>query len=135
MRSSLAQRTPSDAQQSRVDPVCLGGGPLSYYSSREGNRIHSSTSDLTGFDLVGDRAQREGTSEPRGLIAGVAVDKDPRELGDLSYPAAVVFLFNFDREVHVAWEYVTRWRGVAIDTPAWVRLGILMLGAPEVVVG
>ena len=55
---------------------------------------------LGGLGFFSDDAESEGLDFAASLVLGGAVDHDAGEGGDFGDPAAVVFLFEVDCEVH-----------------------------------
>jgi hypothetical protein len=53
------------------------------------------------LNTIGKDPQRQGLRLRTRLLRGTAIRKNPREIGDLSDPAAVIFPFQFNLEGHV----------------------------------
>ena len=67
---------------------------------REGNAANGDHVNFAGFDFVRKYPKSECASHLRGSIRRVAVDQNARQLGNLSDPPPVGFLFELDRKRH-----------------------------------
>lgn len=57
-------------------------------------------SSLTVFEAVGDDTKRERLYLRRGRLRRRAISQHTRKLADLGDPAAILFLFDLDVELH-----------------------------------